>query len=83
MPKSCVNYHQYKCENIGSVIRAKLFKEHKTITALAEILGITRGGMTYKLNQNIFTYPDLLTIFDFLNFSDFEILELMRLRGVQ
>jgi len=81
MPRSCVNFHQFKVESIGGYIRGKLFQKNKTVTELAEILGVTRQGMNYKLKENVITYSDLLSIIDFLELSDFEVLDLMRLRG--
>ena len=82
MPKVFINYKQYKEENIGSFIRAKIIQKKKRVGDLAEIIGVTPQGMTYKLNNNVFTYGDLLSIIEFLELEDFEILGLMKLRGV-
>ena len=81
MPKSFVNYKQYKVENIGSIIRGKLYKERRSYEDLGNELDTTRQNVAYKLRKCSFKYEDLLTVFDFLNFSDEEILIVMKLRN--
>ena len=79
MPRSCINKKQYKVSDIGSWIVSRLFKERKRYEDLAEALDITRQAVYYKIHHNSFTYGDLLTIFEFFNTSDDEILQLMRI----
>ena len=81
MPKSCINYKQYQVGNIGSIIRGKLYKERRTYEELGNELETTRQNISYKLRHNAFRYEDLLTVFDYLKFSDGEILEIMKLRS--
>lgn len=80
MPKVCINYKQYKIENIGSIIRGKLYKERRSYEELGNELGSTRQNVAYKLRNCSFKYEDLLTVFDYLNFTDEEILQVMKLR---
>ena len=79
MPKSCINKKQYKAESIGSWVVGQLFKRKLKKTALADELDITRQGLDWKLHNNSFDYPDLLTIFQFLDSTDEEICFVMRL----
>ena len=81
MPKVCINYKQYKIENIGAWIVSRLFKERKRYEDLANALDTSRQNVYYKIHHNRFTYGDLLTIFEFFGCSDEEILQVMRLRA--
>ena len=79
MPRVCINKKQYKEESIGSWIVGQLFKKNLKKSSLAEALDITIHGLRWKLHNNSFDYPDLLTVFDFLGSTDDEVLYVMRL----
>jgi len=69
---------QYMASDIGSRIVGLMFKNKVSQTALARELGITQGGLHYKLMNNAFTYKDLIIIFNVAKATDEEILELMK-----
>lgn len=71
----------YMAKDIGSRIVGLMFKSKVSQTALAKELGITQGGLHYKLMNNAFTYKDLIIIFHETKATDEEILELMKICG--
>ena len=79
MPRVSINKKKYKVNDIGSWVVSRLFKERKRYADLAEALDTTRQNVYYKIHHNSFTYGDLLTIFDFFESTDEEILYVMRL----
>lgn len=79
MPRVCINQKQYKEESIGGWIVSQLFKRKLKRKDLANELDITPHGLNWKLHNNSFDYPDLLTVFDFLGSTDDEVLYVMRL----
>ena len=70
---------QYMVRDIGSNIVGLMFRKGITQKKLASELGITQGGLHYKLMNNAFTYKDLIIIFSQLGLTDEEILRLMKL----
>lgn len=79
MPRVCINKKQYKVGDIGSWVVSRLFKERKRYEDLAQELDTTRQNIYYKIHHNAFTYGDMLTIFEFFNCTDEEILQVMKL----
>lgn len=69
---------EYMAHDIGSNIVGLMFRKGISQTALAKELGITQGGLHYKLFNNSFTYKDLLIIFRQLELTDEEIVRLMK-----
>lgn len=69
---------QYMANDIGSRVVGLMFKSKISQTALARELGITQGGLHYKLSNGAFTYKDLIIIFKEVGATDEEILELMK-----
>jgi len=68
----------YMAKDIGSNIVGLMFRKKISQTELARELGITQGGLHYKLFNNSFTYKDLLIIFRQLELTDEEIVRLMK-----
>lgn len=81
MPRVFISREQYKKDNIGAWVSGKLFKEGKSFTDLAEVLGVTRQDAWYKARHNSFSYLDMVLIFNFLKSPDEEVLEVMSLEG--
>lgn len=78
MPKVCINKQQYKEESIGGWICGQLFTKKMKKKDLAESLGVTCHGLSWKLHHNSFDYSDLLTVFEFLGSTDEEIVFVMK-----
>ena len=81
MPKANINRKEYKKSSIGSWVYKWLKQENRRIQDLAAELFISQPALSYKIKNNTFSYADLLTIFDYLNVPDEEILFVMKLRG--
>lgn len=78
MPRVAELKPQYMAKDIGSNIVGLMFRKKVSQTKLASELGITQGGLHYKLMNNAFTYKDLIIIFHQLDLSDDEIVRLMK-----
>ena len=78
MPRIKELKQTYMENDIGSNIVGLMFRKKVSQTKLARELGITQGGLHYKLMNNRFTYRDLLIIFRQLELTDEEIVRLMR-----
>ena len=59
-------------------IKAKMSGEDFTQTQLGKELGISQVAAGQKIRKLQFSYEDLVKIFAMLNFSDAEILEVMK-----
>lgn len=79
MPRITALKPQYMAMDIGSNIVALMFRKKVTQTELAKELGLTQGGLHYKLMNNSFTYKDLIIIFHVLKLTDEEIVRLMKI----
>lgn len=77
MPRVKALQHEYKDKDLGSYLRAWMYRSHMTQEDVANELGISRQAYNYKLRHSTFTYKDLLIIFRALELTDDEILYLM------
>ena len=68
---------QYMMNDIGSYIVGLMHKYKVKKCEMAEVLGVTPSGMTYKIDNNVFSYGDLILIFHRLGVSEEEILRAM------
>ena len=69
---------QYMANDIGSKIVGEMFRKKVSQTKLASELGITQGGLHYKLINNTFSYKDLIIIFHQLELTDEQIVGWMK-----
>ena len=79
MPKAIINRKESRASGIGAWVYKWLKQSGKRIQDLAEEMGISQPGLSYKIKNNAFTYADLLTVFDYLQVPDEEILFVMRM----
>lgn len=79
MPKAIINKKEYRANDIGNWVVKWLRQSGKRMTDLAEELLITQPALSYKIKHNAFTYSDMLTVFDYLNVNDEEILYVMKI----
>ena len=79
MPKVIINKQDHKARNIGCWVAMWLRRSGKTMKDLAEELYISHQGVSFKIKSNTFTYSDMLTIFDYLDVPDEEILQVMKI----
>ena len=78
MPRVEALRPQYMAKDIGSNIVGLMFRKKICQTELAKELGLTQGGLHYKLMNNSFSYKDLIIIFHQLELTDEEIVRLMK-----
>lgn len=78
MPRISELKPEYMAHDIGSNIVGLMFRKKVSQTKLARELGITQGGLHYKLFNNSFSYKDLIIIFRELELTDEEIVRLMK-----
>ena len=79
MPKSIINKKQYRENDIGNWVCKWLKQAHKRMSDLADEMGISQPGLSYKIKNNSFSYGDMLTIFDYLQVTEDEILYVMKI----
>lgn len=78
MPRVCINKTYYKASSIGGWIVGQFYKKKIKRKVLADELGITPQGLTWKLLNNSFSYSDMLTVFEILGSTDEEICFVMK-----
>lgn len=79
MPRVSFNKKTYKIKDFGGWVVGKLYSEQKTQSDLANQQGVSQQVMSYRIKHCIFSYGDLLTIFEYFDISDEEILCIMKL----
>lgn len=80
MPKVFITQRQKDAEKIIRVIKRRMKSAGKNGGDVAQVLGITHQGYSYKLNQASFTLLDLLCMHRVLNFSIDDIAELLDIK---
>lgn len=79
MPRIKAKKKEYKVSDLSLYIVLEMRRQDVSQDEMAHILGITQPGFSYKLKRNVFSYGDLLTIFETLGTEDEVILRLMKL----
>jgi len=74
MPRVKALKHKY----VGKVVKHWMIDADVTANELASALGISRQNFYYKIQNNSFTYEDLLTVIEVCELSDEEIVRAMR-----
>ena len=64
----------YMEKDIGLIIAGLMKKKRITPKEMGSHLGISRQAMNYKIDNNSFTYKDIIIIFHELELSDEDIL---------
>lgn len=79
MPKVIINKREYKKNTIGGYVAMWMKRAGKVEKDLAAELGVSQPGASFKIRNNTFSYADLITIFDYLEVPDEEILQVMKI----
>ena len=74
MPRIAELKPNYMADDIGLIIAGYMKKKRISPKQLGEVLGISRQAINYKLDNNSFTYKDIIIIFHELELSSEEIL---------
>lgn len=78
MPRQRFFKEQYMLSDLSKLIMEKLYEHSITKKRLAEAIGVSNVVITNKINKGIFSRKELVTLFDFLQFSDDEVLKVMQ-----
>lgn len=65
----------YMANDIGMVVAGLMKRKRITPKEMGSRLGISRQAFNYKIDNNSFTYRDIIIIFHELELSDNEILK--------
>ena len=79
MPKSIINKKQYKVNDFGTWVIKWLRRAKKRQKDLADELLITQPALSYKIEHSSFSYGDMLTIIDYLDVPEEEIISVMKM----
>lgn len=74
MPRISELKPNYMANDIGMIIAGYMKKKRISPKQLGSALGISRQAINYKLDNNSFTYKDIIIIFHELELSSEEIL---------
>ena len=83
MPRVEMNRKKYMIADLPGWISGRMKKKKIRQKDIAEEINITQPAFSHKLwsGRDLFTYGDLITLFDKLDATDEEILSLMKLHG--
>lgn len=74
MPRIAAYKPDYMANDIGVIIAGHMKQKKISPKAMGEVLGISRQAMNYKLDNNAFSYKDIIIIFHELGLSADQIL---------
>ena len=74
MPRIEALKPNYMANDIGVIIAGHMKQKKISPKAMGETLGISRQAMNYKLNNNVFSYKDIIIIFHELGLSAEQVL---------
>ena len=69
---------EYMANDIGLIIAGLMKRKRITSRELASRLNMTRQAVNYKLDNNAFSYKDIIIIFHELELTDEEILRYVK-----
>ena len=64
MPRISEFKPNYMADDIGLIIAGYMKKKRISPKQLGSVLGISRQAMNYKIDNNAFTYRDIVVIFN-------------------
>lgn len=79
MPRVLLSKKKYKGTDLVAYIVGEMYTRDLSQSDIAKELGITQQAFSYRLKNHLFTYEDLLTLFQILETPNDKILEMMRL----
>ena len=80
MPRIAELKPEYMAKDIGIVISGLMKRKKITPKQMGEYLGISRQAMNYKIDNNSFSYKDIIIIFHELELSSEDILRYVEYR---
>lgn len=79
MPRVAIKKKEYKVSDFSKWIVAKMYEQNLRQQDIAEIMGISQPAFCNRLRKGLFSYADILTLFQKLGATDNEILGLMKI----
>lgn len=80
MPKSYITKQEKLNSRLATLIYGTMKVKHVTQAMVAERLGISQQAFGKKLKRKQFTFADLVTVFEMLEFTDEDIISVMKAR---
>jgi DNA-binding XRE family transcriptional regulator len=80
MPRIAELKPDYMAKDIGIVISGLMKRKKITPKQMGERLGISRQAMNYKIDNNAFSYRDIIVIFHELELTSEDILRYVQYR---
>ena len=80
MSRVALKRREYKAGNFGEWLVEKMHTKKLTQTDMGKLLGITQPAFQNRLKKGLFSYSEMLIIFETMGASDTEILNLMKLQ---
>lgn len=80
MPRIAELKPDYMAKDIGIVISGLMKRKKITPKQMGEHLGISRQAMNYKIDNNSFSYKDIIIIFHELELTSEDILRYVQYR---
>lgn len=77
MPRIQQKTKEYAKRDLERCIRDKMHVLKISRAKLGEELGLTSQAVSYKIRNAVFSYDELLTVFDMLQFEESEVLHFM------
>ena len=74
MPRIAELKPNYMADDIGMIVSGLMKKKKISPKEMGSRLGISRQAMNYKIDNNAFTYKDIIVIFHELELSSEDIL---------
>lgn len=78
MPRIAELKPNYMADDIGMIVSGLMKKKRISPKEMGSRLGISRQAMNYKIDNNSFTYKDIIIIFHELELSSEDILRFVQ-----
>lgn len=80
MPRVTIKKKEYKVSDFSKWLVGKMYERDLSQTDLANLIGFTQQAFSYRLKKGLFNYSEMLVLLEKLEATDFEILNLMKLK---
>ena len=78
MPRVALKKKEYKASDLSKWLITQMYEKGFTQTQLAECIGMSQPAFSNRLRKGMFTYEQLLTLFEKLKAEDKDILKIMK-----
>lgn len=81
MPRIAIKRKEYKVSDFSKWLVSKMYETNMRQVDMAKLIGISQPAFSERLKKGLFSYADMLTLFESLKATDGEILTLMKMQG--